>query len=237
MLVKLRSASALAVLCLAAIVAGGALSLSGETESADLIWGAATAAMLVPLTWSVVRTLLRGDVGVDAIALDLDGRRARARRVPRRCRDRAHARGRQRARGARRRAGAARADAARLAGAADRAPGPRRRRVEEVPVDDVVAGDLVLVRAGEVLPVDGVVESDEAVLDESALTGESLPVLCHRGGSYGAAPSARGRCDLRASRPAAESAYAAIVRLVERPRRSGRRSSAWPTATPRSSCR
>ena len=48
--------------------------------------------------------------------------------------------------------------------------------VEEVPVEDVLVGDHVLVRPGEVVPVDGLVTSDEAVLDESALTGEPLPV-------------------------------------------------------------
>ena len=66
---KLRSPSTLAAVCLAAIVAGGALYLSGRTETADLVWAAANALLLVPLTWSVVRTLLRRDVGVDAIAL------------------------------------------------------------------------------------------------------------------------------------------------------------------------
>jgi P-type E1-E2 ATPase len=42
---------------------------------------------------------------------------------------------------------------------------------------------VVLVRAGEVVPVDGLVLSEEAVVDESALTGEPLPVTLHRGGS------------------------------------------------------
>ena len=41
----------------------------------------------------------------------------------------------------------------------------------EVPIEDVLAGDVVLVRAGEVVPVDGMVESEEAILDGSALTG------------------------------------------------------------------
>ncbi len=214
MLVKLRSASALAVLCLAAIVAGGALSLSGETESADLIWGAATAAMLVPLTWSVVRTVLRGDVGVDAIALiSMAGALALGEYLAgavialmlaggNALEERAGARARRE-----------------LTLLVSRAPRTARRvtdgELEEVPVDDVVAGDLVLVRAGEVLPVDGVLESDEAVLDESALTGESLPVLYHRGRQLRSGAVCAGTLHLRASRPAAESAYAAIVRLVE----------------------
>ena len=70
-------------------------------------------------------------------------------------------------------------------------------------------------RGGEVVPVDGIVESDEAVVDESSLTGEPLPVAYHRGATVrsGTANAAEA-FELRALRPAAESAYAALVRLV-----------------------
>ena len=76
-------------------------------------------------------------------------------------------------------------------------------------------GDVVLVRPGEVVPVDGVVVRALAVVDEAALTGESLPVTLAPGApirSGGA--NAGGTFDVRATRPAAESSYAAIVRLV-----------------------
>ncbi len=66
-----------------------------------------------------------------------------------------------------------------------RAPAVAARRrgdaIENVPVGDVLPGDVVIVRAGEVLPVDGTVEAAEAVVDESALTGEPLPVTYPRG--------------------------------------------------------
>ena len=66
----------------------------------------------------------------------------------------------------------------------DRAPRVAHRlaegRVEEVPVSAVAIGD-VLVHAGEVMPVDGVVSSDAATIDESALTGEPMPVAKARG--------------------------------------------------------
>lgn len=87
--------------------------------------------------------------------------------------------------------------------------------VREVAVDEVVVGDLVLVRTGEVVPVDGVVASDEALLDEAALTGEPLPVAHHRGGGVRSGTSNAGApLDVRATRRASESAYAAMVRLV-----------------------
>jgi heavy metal translocating P-type ATPase len=93
------------------------------------------------------------------------------------------------------------------------------RRGEEflaVPVEEVVVDEVVLVRAGEVVPVDGMVESDEAIVDESALTGEPLPVTVRRGGNVRSGTAAAGVAfELRALRPAAESAYAALVRLVQ----------------------
>ena len=51
----------------------------------------------------------------------------------------------------------------------------------EVPISEVVVGDLVMVRPGEVVPVDGVLESEGASFDESSITGESLPVEHARG--------------------------------------------------------
>jgi heavy metal translocating P-type ATPase len=101
----------------------------------------------------------------------------------------------------------------------ERAPRIAHRRsasgVEEVAVEAVLPGDLVLVRAGEVVPVDGVVAEGQAVLDESALTGEPLPVRRAAGAPVPSGAMNAGEAfDLRALRPASESAYAAIVRLV-----------------------
>jgi hypothetical protein len=59
----------LAAACLTAIGAGGLLHLAGQPEAGNGVWAGATAATLVPLVWSVLHTLLRRDVGVDAIAL------------------------------------------------------------------------------------------------------------------------------------------------------------------------
>ncbi len=59
----------------------------------------------------------------------------------------------------------------------------RDNALEEVPLEAVQAGDRLLVRRGDVVPVDGAVSSGLAVLDQSALTGESIPVQQPAGGS------------------------------------------------------
>ncbi|WP_102222918.1 heavy metal translocating P-type ATPase [Acidimangrovimonas sediminis] len=88
--------------------------------------------------------------------------------------------------------------------------------LEEVPLDAVVPGDRLLIRQGEVLPVDGTLASDTAFLDTSALTGEALPVRLDRGAAaMSGATNAGAAFDLIAERPAAESTYAGILRLVE----------------------
>ena len=54
-------------------------------------------------------------------------------------------------------------------------------RLEEVPVDRVQIGDVIVVRTGEVVPVDGAIISPEAVIDTSTLSGEPLPQTASRG--------------------------------------------------------
>jgi len=102
----------------------------------------------------------------------------------------------------------------------ERAPKLARIRVGEgfrdVPVAEVEAGDVALVRTGEVIPIDGTVLSPEAVLDTSAISGEPLPVTLRQGMSVLSGTSNAGSpFEVRADRPAAQSAYAALVRLVE----------------------
>jgi heavy metal translocating P-type ATPase len=87
-------------------------------------------------------------------------------------------------------------------------------RVEDAPVDKIAVGDRVLVRAGEIVPIDGVVASD-ALIDESALTGEPLPVARSRGAAvYSGSLNAGKSFEMTASSVAGESTYAGIVRLV-----------------------
>src|SRR5574337_891077 len=97
----------------------------------------------------------------------------------------------------------------------------RDGRLEQIPIATVQVGDRLLVRSGELVPVDGDVLDQPAVLDESSLTGESLPVK-HAPGSaiQSGSVNAGTPFDMRASHPAAQSTYAGIVRLVEEAQRS-----------------
>jgi heavy metal translocating P-type ATPase len=204
----------LAAANLVLIGAGAGLHLLGAPTAGDAVWAATVAVMLVPLTVSIVRALARGRVGVDAIALIamagalaigeylagavialmLSGGNALEAMASRRARRE-------------------------LTSLLERMPSIAHRRAgagwEEVPVAQLAVEDVVLVRAGEVVPVDGAVRSGEAIVDESALTGESLPVTHVRGALVrSGAVNAGEAFELRATRLASESAYANIVRLV-----------------------
>jgi copper-transporting P-type ATPase V len=85
-----------------------------------------------------------------------------------------------------------------------------------VPVDQVVAGDLLRVRPGEKIPTDGEITDGASAVDESMLTGESVPVEKAVGDPVtGATVNTSGVLTVRATRVGAETALAQIVRLVE----------------------
>jgi len=86
----------------------------------------------------------------------------------------------------------------------------------EIPVDDVRPGDEVVVRPGEKVPVDGVVVEGHSTLDESMLTGESVPVEKAPGDEViGATVNKAGSFTFRTTRVGAQTALAQIIRLVE----------------------
>ncbi|MCI4656593.1 cadmium-translocating P-type ATPase [Cryobacterium algoricola] len=88
--------------------------------------------------------------------------------------------------------------------------------VEDVPATDVQAGDLLLVRPAEIVPVDGVLESASAAFDESSLTGESLPVERNAGDAIlSGSINGQAAATIRATATAANSQYQQIVALVE----------------------
>jgi Cu+-exporting ATPase len=92
----------------------------------------------------------------------------------------------------------------------------RDGREVDVPVEEVVVGETVLVRPGEKVPVDGRVVEGESAVDESVVTGESVPVD-KQPGDYvtGASVNKTGAFTFRATRVGADTALARIVQLVE----------------------
>jgi P-type Cu+ transporter len=86
----------------------------------------------------------------------------------------------------------------------------------EVPISQVQAGDLVVVRPGEQIPVDGEVVAGQATVDQSALTGESMPVEAGPGAQVFAATFASlGSLRVRANRIGSETTFGRVIRMVE----------------------
>ena len=204
----------LIVVTLLGLAAGAAVFLLGGQYIANWIWAAATVPAVVALAASIVRDLAARRMGADAIALlAMSGAIALGQPL----------------------AGivvaimymggtvledyaVARAERS-LKSLVDRAPRFAHRRagqvIEDVAVADVKIGDMIFVRAGEIVPVDGLVTSPSAVLDESALTGEPIPVARQRGeGARSGTLNAGDTFEIRATATAEESTYAGIVRLV-----------------------
>ncbi len=217
----------------AALALGGVLHLAGLGSAAHGVWAATTVLGIVPATWWVIDAARQRRLGVDVIAvlalvgtlvvgeylagavitvMLASGRTLEARAAARARRE--------------------------LRALLERAPRVVHRYADgeltTPPLEAVQRGDLLLVQPGEVVPVDGRVERDVAVLDESALTGEPLPVE-HEAGRRG--PQRRGERG-RPVRPAGDDHGEPRARTPgssgssPRPRRRARRSSGSPIGTP-----
>jgi Cu+-exporting ATPase len=87
---------------------------------------------------------------------------------------------------------------------------------EEIPIDDVMPGDIIVVKPGAKIPVDGVVTEGQSAVDESMLSGESMPVDKKPGNSvYGATINTNGVIRFKAEKVGSETALARIIKLVE----------------------
>ena len=207
-------AAARATIALVGAVAGGVCHLAGSPDAGDIVWQVTIVVTALPLAWSVVRGVFRGDFGVDIIALlamvaalaagELLAGAIVAVMVTGGDALEDYAAGRAKRE---------------LTALLRRAPQIARRRVgdqwEVVDVDAVVVGDVLLVRAGEIVPADGTLVSKQAAIDASAVTGESLPISASQGSTVRSGTiNAGAPFELRATRAAAESSYAALVRLV-----------------------
>ena len=204
----------LLVVSLAGLVSGAIAHVAGASRLGDALWAATTAVALVPAVAWVGAALREHRLGVDIIAVfALAGSLAVGEVLAGAVIAVMLATGRVLERRAARRA------ARELTALLRRAPQAVHRydgdSLTEPSLDAVAQGDLLLVRPGEVVPVDGRLEGGPAVLDESALTGEALPVERPVGDAVrSGAVNAGGPFDLRATTSAADSTYAGIVRLV-----------------------
>ncbi len=207
---------ALFSLALLGLAAGAvAYAAASSPDAAGWLWSAATLPVIVALGVAIVRDFLAGRVGVDAIAfvsmsaalilgeplagvvvaimysggnLLEDYARGRAARDLKALTDRTP----------------------RIAHRSDGA------EIRDLPVEDVAIGDDLLVQAGELLPVDGTVLDAAALVDESAVTGEPLPVRRNPGDPVRSGTVNAGEAFfLTATASANESTYAGIVKMVQ----------------------
>jgi heavy metal translocating P-type ATPase len=209
-------ARALAILAVTAIAAGFLLHALDQAEAGRAVWAAAVAVLSVELAGEVVRTIVVDrHLGVDTIALiAMLGSLALGEELAGAVIGLMFSGG-MAVEGAA--AGRARRELRRLI---ERAPHVAQLRaadgsLREVPVEAVGVGDVIVVRTGEVVPVDGAIVGDEAVVDTSTLTGEPLPVTMREGDPVRSGVANAGApFAVRTDRPAADSSYAALVRLV-----------------------
>lgn len=206
----------LPAISLAGLIAGFAATGLGFTETAAIIWAVTAVIVGVPLAFSVAIALARGKIGVDiiallaisvslvlgqylagaVIALMLAGGQALEALA------------------------SARANRE-LSALLERSPREAHRydgeTLQTIAAAEVRPGDMLLVKPGEIVPVDAIVASRGAMLDESALTGESRPVERYAGEQVrsGAINGSESPLNIRAIATAAESTYAGIIRLVE----------------------
>ena len=202
---------------LATLVLGGVFHTQGQTDYAARAFATGTAIVLASLVIDVIRSLAKGEVGLDLVALASmagclfigeylagnvvalmltggqmleDYARARARRE--------------------------------MTALLSRAPRSAQRYeqggLREVPIEAIKPGDLLLVRPGETVPVDGLVsDGARAMVDEAALTGESIPVAKEPGDPVmSGSVNEGGAFDLTATETAARSTYAGSARPVDR---------------------
>ncbi len=205
---------ALLAIAISGLALGALFWVADHKVLAGWLWAAGTVPVVIGLAASIVRDLLSGRLGVDAVAfvsmsaalilgenlaaavvavMYAGGNLLEDFAVARAERD--------------------------LKSLVDRAPRVAHRYVdttiEDVPIDQVAIGDVVLVRAGEVIPVDGIILTASAVLDQSAVTGEPLPVNRSKGEPVHSGTINAGETfELQATAIAGESTYAGIIRMV-----------------------
>jgi heavy metal translocating P-type ATPase len=204
----------------AGLVFGLSAHFFGWEHWAGPVWAAATVPVLVVLLIEIVVGLRRGDVGLDVVAaLSMLAALLFAEYLAAAVVAVMYSGGQYLESFAERRA--SREMSALLARVPRTALRQRNGGLEEVSLEAIEPGDRLVIRKGDVVPVDGAVADGTAVLDQSALTGESMPVQRKVGDPVLSGSTNSGEAfHLGVARRAAESTYAGIVRLVAAAQRS-----------------
>lgn len=205
---------ALIAVALAGLVLGLVAWALGRRELSGWIWASGTVPIVAGLLVAMIRDLVAGRLGVDAIAfvsmfaalvlgenlaaivvavMYAGGNVLEDLAVARAERD--------------------------LKSLVDRAPRTAHRRqdgsIADVPIEQIAIGDTILVRGGEVIPIDGIIASPSGTIDEAVLTGEPIPVVRRQGEpARSGTVNAGDTFEMHASATAGESTYAGIVKLV-----------------------
>jgi heavy metal translocating P-type ATPase len=210
-----RLKTLLLVIALAGLVTGIGLHFSGRTDLAQTAWFAGVVPVLAALVVEIIRSLARGEVGLDIVAaLSMSAALTFGETLAAAVVAVMYSGGTFLENFAE---GRARREMRDLLSRVPRtATRHRNGGLEEVALEDIAPGDRLLIRQGDVVPVDGRIASAAAFVDTSALTGESLPVRLNRGSeAMSGSTNAGDAFDLEATREAKDSTYAGIVRLVE----------------------
>ncbi len=203
------------VIAVAGLFGGLLAPFLGLAAVQSLIWGVAAGAVLAVLLYEIVTSLLKGEVGLDIVAgLSISAALVFGETLAAGVVALMYAGGQLLEDYA---ANRARADMKALLA---RVPKTALRyddgHLAQVAIDAIRPGDRLLIRQGDIVPVDGRVSSGRALLDLAALTGESIPVKAVEGQDVqSGARSLDTAFDMLATRPASESTYAGIVRLVQ----------------------
>ncbi len=205
----------LLAVALLGLLSGLLLMVMGQSALASVVWAGGVLPVLVMLAVEIVRSLAKGEVGLDIVAaLSMSAALLFDEMLAAAVVALMYAGGsflESFAEGRARRE---------MRDLLSRVPRTATRHtdgaLQEVPLDQIEPGDLLLIRQGDVAPADGTMQSARALLDQSALTGESMPVQLSCGQDVMSGSTNAGDAfDLRVTRPPASSTYAGIVRLVE----------------------
>lgn len=202
------------------IAAGFALRFAGLVAWVDWVWALSTVPVLLALVLDILRSLGRGDFGLDIVAaLSMTAALIFGQELAAAVVALMYAGGQYLEAFAE--GHASREMTALLSRVPRTALRHRDGQLEEIGIDLIAVGDRLLVRQGEVIPADGTVSAGLAVVDQSALTGESIPQQRKLGESVMSGSTNAGEAfDLTVMRRASQSTYAGIVRLVEAAQRS-----------------